>query len=77
MTSYSQEENIINYDLLPYRRYPENLFNGSDQKYTNVEGNSERYEIEEITVSRSPIGVSGSRRTRQAAKRISVEQPFY
>ena len=31
MTSYSQEQNIINYDLLPYRRYPENLFNGSDQ----------------------------------------------
>jgi len=31
MTSYSQEQNIINYDLLPYRRYPENLFRGSDQ----------------------------------------------
>jgi spermidine synthase len=31
MTSYSQEENIINNDLLPYRRYPENLFKGSDQ----------------------------------------------
>lgn len=31
MTAYSQEQNTINYDLLPYRRYPENLFSGSDQ----------------------------------------------
>jgi spermidine synthase len=31
MASYLQEPGIIYNDLLSYRRYPENLFNGSDQ----------------------------------------------
>jgi spermidine synthase len=31
MAAYSQEQNAINYDLLPYRRYPENLISGSDE----------------------------------------------
>ena len=31
MTAYSQEHLAINNELLPYRRYPENLFSGSDK----------------------------------------------